>query len=302
MRPHCPRPLSLAAVVFVLAPAGAPAQPAPAGLGLNVTVTSAGQPASGATVCVGTAADRNQFFQGVTDAGGRVTFPSVPTEAFVLTARLGTRGAAGSFSIARPGGVPFFSAAISLPQAAGGPSCPTTPAGPERRIGSGIAAAVARITPATIPTSIVLNLGERCFGALGAACGQPQGLIPPTALCSNGTCFINGGSWEHDECCFRNKGGVACNLPHADDGSGTCGTLFAKAIRLATKGLMWSRRIDFNERNPTGTVNHAEYCAPANALLPPGDGAKCCSRATRSLNAAETAAAAAAHESLVACR
>ncbi len=54
------------------------------------------------------------------------------------------------------------------------------------------------------------------------------------------------------------------------------------------EGLMWSRRIDFNERNPTGTVNHAEYCAPANALLSPGDAAKCCSRATRGLNAAES--------------
>jgi len=291
-----------AAVLLALSPTTALAQPAPAGLGLKVTVTSAGQPASGATVCVGTAADRNQFFQGVTDAGGRVTFPSVPAEAFVLTARLGNRGAAETFSIARPGGVAFLSAAISLPQAAGGPSCPTTPAGPERRIGSGIAAAAARITPAPIRTTTMLNLGLRCFGALGADCGQPQGLIPPTALCSGGTCFINAGSWDHDECCFRNRGGVACNLPHPDDGSGTCGALFAKAIRLATKGIMWSRRIDFNERNPTGTVNHAEYCAPANTLLSPGDAAKCCSRATRALNAAEVAAASAAGETLAACR
>lgn len=291
----------LLALALAFAPA-APAQPAPAGLGLNVTVTSGGQPASGATVCVGTTADRNQFFQGVTDAQGRVAFASVPPEGFVLTARLGNRGAAESFSIARPGGIPFLSAAISLPQAPGGPSCPTTPAGPDRRIGAGLAAAVARITPATIPTGIVLNLGERCFGALGAACGQPQGLIPPSALCSGGTCFVNAGSWDHDECCFRNRGGVACNLPHPDDGSGTCGALFAKAIRLATKGLMWSRRVDFSERNPTGTVNHPLYCAPANTLLSPGDGAKCCSRATRSLNAVETAAALAAGEPLVACR
>lgn len=291
-----------AAVLLVLSPAAALAQPAGLGLGLNVTVTLGGGPASGATVCVGTSADRNAFFQGVTNGAGHVAFASVPPEGFVVTARLGTRGAAQSFSIATPGGVPFFSAGISLPAAPGGPSCPTTPAGPDRRIGAGVAAAVARITPVPIPTSIVLNLGERCFGALGAACGQPQGLIPPTALCSGGTCFINAGSWDHDECCFRNRGGVACNLPQPDDGSGTCGALFAKAIRLARKGLMWSRRIDFNERNPTGTVNHAEYCAPANALLSPGDGAKCCSRATRALNAAEATAAAAADEPLVACR
>jgi hypothetical protein len=291
MRPRSSRVLFLAAVLSVLARSAATAQPAPLGAGLNVTVTSGGQPASGATVCVGTSGDPNAFFQGVTNSQGRVSFASVPAEGFVLTARLGIRGAAETFSIARPGGVPFFSAAISLPQASGGPSCPTTPAGPDRRIGSGIAAAVARLTPIPFPTSIVLNLGLRCFGALGADCGQPQGLIPPTALCSGGTCFVNGGSWDHDECCFRNKGGVACNLPHPDDGSGTCGPQFAKAILLAGKGLMWSRRVDFNERNPTGVVNHAEYCAPANTLLPPEDGAKCCSRATRPVDAGAEAAA-----------
>ena len=303
MRLHAaPVPL-LAAAFLVLSGAPAPSQPSLTRAGLNVTVTSAGQPAGGATVCVGTSADPNAFFQGVTNAQGRVSFASVPAEGFVLTARLGNRGAAETFSIARPGGVPFFSAAISLPQAAGGPSCPTTPAGPDRRIGSGLAAAAQRLTPVPIPTSIVLNLGLRCFGALGADCGQPQGLIPPTALCSGGTCFINGGSWDHDECCFQHKGGVACNLPHPDDGSGTCGAFFAKAILLATKGLMWSRRIDFNERNATGTVNHAEYCAPANTLLPPEDQAKCCSRATRAVNpGAEAAAEVAVGGTLRVCR
>lgn len=295
------RALFLAGLI-TLAPAAGLAQPAPPGAGLRVDVTSSGRPAAGAVVCVGTATDRNQFFQGVTDGQGRVSFPSVPPGTFVVTARSGDRGAARTFSSASPAGLPFLNASVALPGSPGGPACPTTPAGPERRIGGGVPAAAALITPAAIPTRIVLNLGERCFGALGAACGQPQGLIPPTALCSNGVCFINGGSWEHDECCVRNRGGVGCNLPHPDDGSGTCGTSFAKAIRLATKGLMWSRRIDFNERNSTGTVNHAEYCAPANALLPPEDGGKCCSRATRGLNATETAAAAAAHESLVACR
>ena len=293
--------LSLLAVLLALSPAAALAQLSPLGAGLRVTVTSAGQPAAGAVVCVGTNADGNQFFQGVADGQGHVSFSSVPSGGFVVTARLGARGAAESLSIASPAGAPFFIAAISLPQAAGGPSCPTGPAGPSR-IGAGISAAVAKFTPFPVPTSIVLSLGERCFGALGAACGQPQGLIPPTALCSGGTCFINGGSWDHDECCFHNKGGVACNLPHQDDGSGTCGLLFAKAIRLATKGLMWSRRIDFTERNPTGIVDHAKYCAPANSLLPPNDQAKCCSFATRDLNAAESAAAFAAGESLKACR
>lgn len=293
-------PLAALAVLFVAGRADG--QPAPLGAGLRVAVTRAGQPAAGATVCVGTTSDRNAFFQGVTDGQGRVAFASVPGEAFVVTARLGDRGASESFSIARPGGVPFFSAAITLPQAPGGPSCPTTPAGPNRRIGAGVPAAAARITPFPIPTSVVLNLGKPCFGALGMDCGGAQGPIPVTALCANGTCFINGGSWDHDECCFRSPGGVACNLPHPDDGTGTCGAFFAKAARLAAKGIFWSRRIDFSERNSTGRVVFAEYCAPPNSLLPPGDVAKCCSGSTRALNAAEAAAAAAAGETLVACR
>jgi hypothetical protein len=78
--------------------------------------------------------------------------------------------------------------------------------------------------------------------------------------------------------------------------------VFAKAVRLATKGLLWSRHVDFSERNRTGTVNHGEYCAPANTLLPPEDGVKCCSRSTRSLSTTEAVAAAAAGETLVACR
>jgi hypothetical protein len=296
---------SAAAFTFVLAAASrpAPAQPAPlVGGALRVTVTRAGQPAAGATVCVGTASDRNLFFQGTADAQGRVSFPSVPEETFVVTARLGDRGAAESFPIARPGGVPFLNASLALPSAAGGPACPTTPAGPNRRIGAGLAAAVAARTPVPVPTFVVLNLGKPCFGALGMDCGGPQGPIPATALCSSGTCFINGGSWDHDECCFRNLGGVACNLPHPDDGTGICGREFAKAARLASKGLMWSRRIDFSERNSTGTVVHAEYCAPTNSLIPLEDGPKCCSRATRALNLAEEAAAVAAGETLVACR
>ena len=65
---------------------------------------------------------------------------------------------------------------------------------------------------------------------------------------------------------------------------------------------MWSRRIDFTEKNPTGIVDHAKYCAPANTLLPPNDQFKCCSFATRDPNAAESAAALAAGETLKACR
>ena len=71
------------------------------------------------------------------------------------------------------------------------------------------------------------NLENQCFGAVGSRCGGTPSSwsvdIPPFVQlgCRGDRCWTNAGSWEHDECCFRNKGGVACNLPHADDGSGT---------------------------------------------------------------------------------
>lgn len=51
--------------------------------------------------------------------------------------------------------------------------------------------------------SAAADQGERCFGALGMECG-PQSNLLPTALCALGQCKINGGSWEHDECCWAN--------------------------------------------------------------------------------------------------
>ena len=155
------------------------------------------------------------------------------------------------------------------------------------------------------PTPIILTNTQFCFGALGAQCGQPQGLLPQTALCANGACFINGGSWDHDECCFRNPRGMACQrgpLDAVTGHDGHCVAAWDRALRLVSKGLSWGRNVDFSRGNTTGTVEFNLYCAPANTLLPPGDAAKCCSRQTRGLTISEAAAALAASETLVACR
>ncbi len=131
-----------------------------------------------------------------------------------------------------------------------------------------------------------------CFGALGSNCGQMQG-IPATALCANGRCLINGGSWTHDQCCFTNPRGMACGAPAtflpqsvANPGghNGLCLEAWNKALRLMGKpGLNWERSVNFATVNTTGRVVHSKFCAPANQFLPRGDVQRCCSRATREL-------------------
>ncbi|HVT45019.1 MAG TPA: carboxypeptidase-like regulatory domain-containing protein [Thermoanaerobaculia bacterium] len=268
--------------------------------GINVRVTRAGVAVANATVCVGTSLDRNLFFQAATDAQGRVNFPQVPREPFVVTARAGSGGAQQSFAPASPTSLPLMSVTIAVP-ASGGPSCPTTPAGPARRLGP-----TNFVLPTAPPvTSVQLQNNQKCFGALGAQCGQPQGLLPPTALCANGSCLVNGGSWDHDECCFRNPRGMACQAGPLDavtGHDGNCVASWNKALRLVSKGLNWRRNADFQRTNGTGTVEFNLYCAPANTLLPPADAAKCCSRQSRALNATEQVAATVARETLVACR
>src|SRR5262249_60272386 len=111
-----------------------------------------------------------------------------------------------------------------------------------------------------------------------------------------------GGLRGHEWCRCRSRGGGAAPPPPPARGGGCGGRGSPRAGGLGRGGPSWPRHIDFAERNSTGTVVHAEYCAPANTLLPPEDGAKCCSRATRVLTATETAAAAAALETLRACR
>ncbi|MEO8218046.1 MAG: carboxypeptidase-like regulatory domain-containing protein [Acidobacteriota bacterium] len=274
------------------------AQSVPTG-SFNVLVTRNGAPVGNATVCVGVSADLNQFFQGQTNAQGRLAFASVPADPFIITANSEGRGTQRSFS---PAATSFFTTEIALP-ASGGPACPITPAGSSRTlVPQDLKLPVATATPFT---AITLTHTEFCFGALGAGCGQPQFPIPPTALCANGACFINGGSWDHDQCCFAHPHGMACQRGPLDGitgHDGHCVTEWNKALRLVGKGLMWKRNINFQTGNTTGTVAFNLYCAPANTLVNPEDTVKCCSRIVRALTLAENAAAAAASETLRACR
>ena len=265
----------------------------------NVLVTHSGVAVANATVCVGVSSDLNQFFQGVTNAQGRVAFATVPANPFVVTASEGGRGSQSSFA---PASTSFFTTQIALP-ASGGPTCPTTPAGPSRTLASTLRDFVLPTAPTFTP--ITLTNTQFCFGALGAECGLPQFQIPTTALCASGRCFINGGSWAHDECCFAHPHGMACQAGPLDSITGHDGNCVAewdKALRLVTKGLNWRRDVNFQTGNTTGTVVFNIYCAPANTLLPPVDVSRCCSRQSRALTAAESAVATVTFETLVACQ
>ena len=98
---------------------------------------------------------------------------------------------------------------------------------------------------------------------------------------------------------------MACRLGPLDaitGHDGNCVNAWNKAVRLAGKGLFWTRTVDFFRGNTSGTVEFSLYCAPGNSLVPPEDADKCCSRQTRALNSVEADVAAAAGETLMACR
>lgn len=306
------RTTGLASCALIASQVALAQAPAPIALGpLTVHVTRAGAPAVNATVCVGVPGNLNLHGQGTTDAQGNVRFSEVPSPPFVTTANQAGRGAQRSIASTSPNvpvppNVPLLRIDLALP-ASGGPACPSTGAGSARTLGPRISRdQVPRLTaPVTLP-SIPTARTEFCFGAIGAECGQPQADLPGAALCRLGVCFINGGSWEHDECCFDHRSGETCdfNPLHAAEAARdrACVAAWNKAVRLTSKGLSWSRAVDFNRGNSTGTVEFALYCAAANTFVPPEDGNKCCSRQTRALNAAEAATALPAMEPLVACR
>jgi len=303
----------LAMLLIAPQPSFAQAPPASALGPLRVRVTSAGSgaPAANAIVCVGTAGSLAQFHHGQTDSLGSVRFASIPQQPFVVTASLAGRGGQAAFAAVSPN-VPVLDVRLVLP-ASGGPSCVPATAGGASPIGPATGTirseAIERLRNAPTlppPPTVTQARTEFCFGAVGAQCGQPQTGLPATAACAAGTCFINGGSWEHDECCFRNRHVAWCELDPARmleaSGNPVCTAAWNKAVRLTTKGLSWARRVDFARGNRSGTVEFTLYCAPPGTLLPPEDGDKCCSRLTRPLAGAELAVAVAAQEPLRACR
>ncbi|MCR5871213.1 MULTISPECIES: Ig-like domain-containing protein [unclassified Sphingomonas] len=267
----------------------------------TVTVSvldSAGRPVPNAVVCAGSSATaRGDLGSGRTDANGRATFAvaaappprigqgSPATPPISYTSHNATSGA----SVVTP------TLTVTLRLATGGPRCPQTShvvATPGQIIPP-IAPGAVPVRPVP-PAPIVLNLGKRCFGAAGANCSDEGTEL---GTCDDGSCKINRGSWEHDECCFANpEGGVCDDKPWevitAQGIAGRpqiCTAEFNLAFARLNGPYTWKRRVDFAARNNTGRVVHGDYCAPRDAFVPVGEERFCCSRATRAPNAGDIA-------------
>ena len=128
--------------------------------------------------------------------------------------------------------------------------------------------------------------GERCFGAVGAECGAQSGLTQ-VALCGPLKCAINGGSWEHDECCWKHryvlKDGKSCvsagpNQPPSAGEAQVCNSSWQKALSRTGGGWSWYRQVDMNKKNASGKVVFNSYCASKGARVHQGDVEYCCSK------------------------
>jgi hypothetical protein len=115
--------------------------------------------------------------------------------------------------------------------------------------------------------------GERCFGAVGLECA--------VAFCAGNRCQINGGSWEHDECCWAEKvkgTGKSCVSYVPGVSAPVCHSSWTKANARTTSGFNWVRTVDTNKRNATGKVVFSEYCAQKGSRVHKDDVKYCCSK------------------------
>jgi hypothetical protein len=120
-------------------------------------------------------------------------------------------------------------------------------------------------------------------GAIGASAVVFAGSVLETAYsgCApDGSCVVNAGSWDHDECCFAHPSGHFCGIENAF-ASGSCTTAWNKAVHRVVHGLNWRRHPDRCRVDDDGIVDFPTYCAPAGTIVASTDRAKCCGRRTR---------------------
>lgn len=275
---------------------------------LNVTVLRAGQPIANATVCAGTDGHPSQHGHTRTNANGVASFSGLPVGIVMVTARSGQTGVNAVRERNRFGQY-YTTMSLRLPISPGGPSC-----GVDAQTGIGSAGPRPGMQDPVTPTPVAprdvtlpasdRELGARvppisrkveyCLGALGMQCGDGQSGLPASALCANGRCKINAGSWAHDECCFANPNGMACSAGPADavlGHDGQCVSAWDRALSRLAMGFNWTRPINFREPNRNGRVVHSQYCAQPGSIVHREDARFCCSRQVRSVTVADAATA-----------
>ncbi|EIT71798.1 MULTISPECIES: hypothetical protein [Hydrocarboniphaga] len=125
-------------------------------------------------------------------------------------------------------------------------------------------------------------LAERCFGAVGQQCGGfHQGQFAGVAMClpaSNGAdranCKVSGGSMTHDPCCAANPNGVMCGTSPENN---RCSAEWTRAVNRAVWSYQWTRNVNDEVENTTGTVRGPDYCARDGAGVHRNDRNFCCS-------------------------
>lgn len=130
--------------------------------------------------------------------------------------------------------------------------------------------------------------GERCFGAVGQACGgwTNNSAMPSVAFCihtngigiNQGVCLVNGGSMAHDPCCYSHRNGKMCG---GSPENSWCRVEWERAVSRTFWGYNWKRVLDVNRENNTGVVERSLYCARPGKGVHRNDVGFCCSSRAR---------------------
>ena len=128
--------------------------------------------------------------------------------------------------------------------------------------------------------------GERCFGAVGDNCRVRNGFAQE-GFCVGTKCPISGGSWEHDECCWKQtyvkNSGKSCVAPSQGMPAGSgpaqvCNKEWVKSLQRTADGWNWWRTVDTSLLNSTGKVAFKDYCAEKGSRVNADDVKYCCSK------------------------
>lgn len=128
--------------------------------------------------------------------------------------------------------------------------------------------------------------GQRCFGAAGDNCAVRDGSVQE-GYCIGTKCPISGGSWEHDECCWKKtvekRSGKSCIAPAPGMSAGSgpaqvCNAEWVKTLQRTAGGWNWWRTVDTSLLNNTGKVVFNNYCAETGSRVHVKDVKYCCSK------------------------
>ncbi len=142
--------------------------------------------------------------------------------------------------------------------------------------------------------------GERCFGAAGDNCAVRNADGIQEGHCIGTKCQISGGSWEHDECCWKKtvekKSGKSCIAPAPGMSAGSgpaqvCNSEWVKTLQRTAGGWNWWRTLDTSLLNASGKVVFNNYCAETGSRVHAKDVKYCCSKSAHLPEKADVAEA-----------